>query len=127
MIVIYLNKYKETVLDTLNTKKQNLHSIIQQLTYHCTTFDERIRVQKQEATFTKFDTLYTFYLQLDCSIKAEDILTISLNTLRSITPYLLSPNCAKLFGDWQQDCVKMGAPITKETIIKTVSKLEPNS
>ena len=33
----------------------------------------------------------------------------------------------KVFGDWQQDCVKMGSPITKETIIKTVSKLELNS
>ena len=138
MILQYLKKFKETVLDSLNTKKANLHSILQQLTYPCTTHDERIHVQKQLATFsykmeepfgaalTQFDSCYHFYLQFDCPIKAEEITSISLATLRSITPYLLSPKCANLYGDWLQDCTKMSTPITKDSIIKTVSKLETN-
>ena len=79
------------------------------------------------AALTRFDSLYNFYLQLDCPIKAEEITTITLTTLRSITPYLLSTKCAKLFGDWTQDCVKMGTQITKENITKTVTILETNT
>ena len=118
MILRYLKKFKETVIDSLYTKKANLQSIMQQLTYHCTTHDERVHVQKLLATFsrkmeepfgaalTRFDSCYHFYLQLDCPIKAEQINDISLATLRSITPYLLSSKCAALYGDWQQDCTK---------------------
>ena len=57
------------------------------------------------------------------SIKAEQINDISLATLRSITP---CPKCAALYGDWLQDCTKMGTTITKDSIIKVVSKLETN-
>ena len=138
MILQYLKKFKETVLDSLNAKKANLQSILQQLTYHCTTHDEQVRVQKLFATFsriieepfraalTRFESCYHFYLQLDCPIKAEQINDISLATLRSITPYLLSPKCANLYGDWLQDCTKMGTTVTKDSIIKVVSKLETN-
>ena len=78
------------------------------------------------AALTQFDSCYHFYLQFDCPIKAEEITSISLATLRSITPYLLSPKCANLYGDWLQDCTKMSTPVTKDSIIKTVSKLETN-
>ena len=78
------------------------------------------------AALTRFDSCYHFYLQLDCTIKAEQINDISLATLRSITPYLLSPKCAALYGDWLQACTKMGTTVTKDSIIKVVYKLETN-
>ena len=78
------------------------------------------------AALTRFDSCYHFYLQLDFSIKAEEITSISLTKLLSITPYLLSPKCANLYGDWLQDCTKMGTTVTKDSIIKVVSKLEAN-
>ena len=89
------------------------------------TFSRKIE-EPFGAALTRFDSCYHFYLQLDCPIKAEQINDISLATLRSITPYLLSPKCAALYGDWQQDCTKMGTKITRDSIIKVVSKLETN-
>ena len=44
MIYIYLKKYMPTVLDTLDTRKNSLHAVIETLAFHCTTNLERATV-----------------------------------------------------------------------------------
>jgi hypothetical protein len=48
MLTIYLKKYKPTVLDTLDTKKQSLNAVIETLAFHCTTDMERSTVLQKD-------------------------------------------------------------------------------
>ena len=49
---------------------------------------------------------------------------MSYEVVRQITQYLLSPKCAQQFSKWTSDTIKLGGPIDKEIIIRTVSQLE---
>ena len=46
------------------------------------------------------------------------------DTLRAVPPYLISAKCASAWGRFVQDQVKLGEVITKENIIKTITRLE---
>jgi hypothetical protein len=53
MLTIYLKKYKPTVLDTLDTKKQSLNVVIETLAFHCTTDMERGTVLQKLRAFQR--------------------------------------------------------------------------
>ena len=59
--------------------------------------------------------------------EVHKIKLLSLATLRTVAPYLISPRCAKSFGAWVQDCLKLGTEMSKQSIIKTISSLENHS
>ena len=44
MICVYLNKYKPSILETMDTKKQSINAVIETLAFHCTTDLERATV-----------------------------------------------------------------------------------
>ena len=46
------------------------------------------------------------------------------NTIRSLSPYLLSPKCAHAFGTWVRENQMLGIAITKEAIIHYITDLE---
>ena len=136
MLTIYLKKYKPSVLETLDTKKQSLNAVIETLAFHCTTDSEKSTVlqklrafqrSKQEtfaSSITRFESLHIFFLQLDQPSEADQIRLLSYQTIKQVTPYLISPKCGSAFGKWATECVKLGGEITKETIIRTVTSLE---
>ena len=49
---------------------------------------------------------------------------MSYNTIRQLTPYLISPKCAHAFGLWIKDCQILNVEITKERIIHHITDLE---
>ena len=136
MLTIYLKKYKPHILDTLDTKKGNLSAVIESLAFHCTTSNEKQAVMSRLRNFqrakdesfahsiSKFDSLHTFYLQLDSPAEAENIRMVSYNTLRSVVPYLISPRCNQALSQWILDSQRLGGIINKESIIRTVTSLE---
>ena len=136
MLTIYLKKYKPHILDTLDTKKGNISAVIESLAFHCTTSNEKQAVLSRLRNFqrskdesfahsiSKFDSLHTFYLQLDSPAEAENIRMVSYNTLRSVVPYLISPRCNQALSQWILDSQRLGSVINKEAIIRTVTSLE---
>ena len=74
--------------------------------------------------FVRSESLHIFYLQIDHSADADSIRLISFDTLRAVVPYLISEKCAAAWGRFVTDQVKLGEEITKENIIKTISRLE---
>ena len=68
--------------------------------------------------------MFVFYLQLEQPSEAEVIRMMSYNTIRSLSPYLLSPKCAHAFGTWVRENQMLGIVITKEEIIHYITDLE---
>ena len=135
MLTCYLRKHKPSILETLDQRKNSLHAVIESLAFQCTTDAERATVQHKLRTFTRlrtesfatcysrFEGLHVFYLQLDQPSEADQIRLVSYNTLRAVTPYFISTKCAQAYGKYIINQVKLGNTITKEDIIKTVTKL----
>ena len=138
MLSIYLKQYKPTILETLDTKKQNLGAVIETLAFHCTTTLEKATILHRLKTFqrsqyesfaaciSRFDGMHVFYLQLDQPSEAEQVRLLSYQTVRQVTPYLISTRCATAFGNWIVESVKLQTEITKESIIRIVTSLESN-
>ena len=82
MLSIYLKKYRSNLLDVLDSKKNNISAVIEALAFHCTI---------DAGCITRFDSLFVFYLQLEQPSEAEVIRMMSYNTIRQLSPYLLSP------------------------------------
>jgi hypothetical protein len=135
-LTIYLKKYKPTVLDTLDTKKQSLNAVIETLAFHCTTDMERSTVLQKLRAFqisksetfasciTRFESLHIFYLQIDQPSEADQIRLLSYQTIKQVTPYLISSKCGSAFGKWVTESLKLGGELSKESIIRTVTSLE---
>ena len=133
MLTIYLRQYKPLILETLDTKKQNLGAVIETLAFHCTTTLEKATILQRLKTFqraqgesfaaciSRFDGMHVFYLQLDQPSEAEQVRLLSYQT---VTPYLISAKCASAFGQWIVESVKLQTEITKESIIRIVTSLE---
>ena len=49
---------------------------------------------------------------------------LSYQTLRQVTPYLISPKCGSAFGQWVIESLKLQTEISKESIIRIVTSLE---
>ena len=136
MLTMYLKKYKPSILDVIDTKKRSIAAIMEILSHHCSTEPEkqavllklkhfkREPIESFAAAVIRFESLYVFWLQLDTPHSVDNIRLMSYEVLRQITQYLLSPRCAQAFGKWTQDTMKLGGPIDKDIIIRTVSQLE---
>lgn len=136
MLTIYLKKYKPAVLETLDTKKHNLNAVIETLAFHCTTDMERATVLQKLRDFqrtksetfasciTRFESLHVFYLQLDQPSEADQIRLLSYQTIKQVTPYLISSKCGHAFGKWVTESLKLGGELSKESIIRTITNLE---
>ena len=139
MLTIYLRHYKPVILETLDTKKQNLSAVIETIAYHCTTTYEKATIlhrlrtfqRSQNETFaaciSRFDGMHVFYLQLDQPSEAEQVRLLSYQTVRQVTPYLISAKCSQAFGQWIVESVKLQTEITKESIIRIITSLESHS
>ena len=135
-ICVYLRKHKQTLLDTLDQRKNNLHAVIESLAFHCTTDHEkhtvlqllrtfaRLKTESFASCFTRFESLHIFFLQLDQPSTADQIRLVSYKTVSTVTPYFISNKCAQAYGKYVVEQVKMGEVITKENIIKTITTLE---
>ena len=136
MMVLYLKKYKSSILESIDTKKRSMAAIMEILAYQCDTEIEQQAVLLKIKHFKRdpiesfasvvyhFESLYTFWLQLDSPHTADSIRLLSYEVVRQITQHLLSPRCAQQFSKWSSDTIKSGGKITKDVIIRTVAQLE---
>jgi hypothetical protein len=89
MLIIYLRQYKPVVLETLDTKKKSLNAVIETLSFHCTTTNEKAVILQRlrsfqrakhetfAASISRFDGLHVFFLQLDQPSEADQIRHLS--------------------------------------------------
>ena len=49
---------------------------------------------------------------------------LSYQTIKQVTPYLISPKCGAAFGKWVTESLKLNGELSKESIIRTVTSLE---
>ena len=136
MIVLYLKKYKTSVLDSIDVKKRSMAAIMETLSYQSDTEVEQQAVLLKIKHFkrdplesfatavNRFESLYIFWLQLDSPHTADNICLLSYEVVRQISQYLLSPRCAQQFSRWASDTIKSGGKITKDEIISVVARLE---
>jgi hypothetical protein len=57
----------------------------------------------------------------------HELSLLSLSTLKLITPYLIEPKAAKLYGSWVQEQIQLGRDVTREKIVSCILKLEQNT
>ena len=138
MICTYLKRFKPQILDICDSKKQSITAIMEILSFHCSTDNEKFEILSRLKAFrreptesfasavTRFESMYSFYLQLEKPSSAENIKLLSYQVLRQISQYLLSPKCSHQFGCWAAKQSNAGNDVTKESIIKIVTALENN-
>ena len=109
---------------------------MESLAFQCTTDAEKAAVlhtlrtfsrHKYESfasCFSRFESLHILFLQLDQPSEADHIRLVSYNTLRTVTPYIISNKCAHAYGRHVNEQIKLGIDITKENIIKIITNLE---
>ena len=56
--------------------------------------------------------------------EADQIRLLSYQTIKQVTPYLISSKCGSAFGKWVTESLKLGGELSKESIIRTVTSLE---
>ena len=95
MICVYLRKYKQNLMEGLDQKKPSLYAVMESLAFQCTTDHEKATVLHKLRTFSRkkgesfascysrFESLYVFFLQLDQPAEADHIRLVSYNTLRT--------------------------------------------
>ena len=113
MLTIYLRQYKPLILETLDTKKQNLNAVIETLAFHCTTTHEKAAILHRLRTFQRNQ-----YETFAACISRFDGLHVF---------YLISSKCSAAFGQWIVESVKLQTEITKESIIRIITSLESHA
>ena len=61
---------------------------------------------------------------MDQPSEADQIRLLSYQTIKQVTPYLISAKCGSAFGKWVTESLKLGGELSKESIIRTVTSLE---
>ena len=64
-----------------------------------------------------FDAVYNFWQQMLTPVSKNDLVDMSVQTLRQITPFLHSDKCAQLFTSWCEQQSLYQTKITKESIL----------
>ena len=84
-------------MEALDQKKPSLYAVMESLAFQCTTDHEKATVLQKLRSFSRkkgesfascysrFESLYVFYLQLDQPEEADHIRLVSHNTLRTVT------------------------------------------
>ena len=74
----------------------------------------------------RFDSLYSHLSELKAPIYKNELSSLSLQTLKLVTPYLLSNGAAKIYGDWLQSELSLNREVTRDRIVQCVIHLENN-
>ena len=70
--------------------------------------------------------MYSHLSELKALILKNELTRSSLQTLKLITPYLLSNGAAKIYGDWLQSELSLDRDVTRDRIVQCVIRLENN-
>ena len=62
----------------------------------------------------RFDSLYSHLSEPKAPISKNELSRLSLQTLKLITPYLLSNGAAKIYGDWLQSELSLDREINRD-------------
>ena len=80
--------------------------------------------REQHEPFTtaiaRFDSLYSHLSELKAPISKTELSRLSLQTLKLITPYLISNGAVRLYGDWLQSELSLDREVNRDRIIQCV-------
>ena len=135
IILIFLKKHKTELFYHLQPKKDDVKLLIDAISLECSNKSEILQVKLELAKFkrgitegfahtvNRFDSLYTHFAQLKKPINGIELSRLSINTLKQITPYLVHPKTAKIYGEWSEQEILYNRLITRESIINTINTL----
>ena len=75
-------------------------------------------------TVNRFDSLFCFYQYLEKPVETEVVKSLAFQTIRTITPYMLSTKCNQAFSSWVKERQKTNSAINTQEIIRIVTHLE---
>lgn len=131
-----LNKQRPDLYTKLNVKRQQHHQFFQALILNCAQPAQVSQCREYLSKFVRtpttsfseavtcFNAVYNFWQQILRPVSKDDLVDMSVQTLRQITPLLLSDKCARLFTSWCEQQSLYQTKITKESILETVQKFE---
>ena len=138
VILTYLKRHKNELFYSISPKKGNLKIMIDTLSLQCSTSAEVTQIKHELSRFqreqhepfstavARFDSLYSHLSELKAPISNNALSRLSLQTLKLITPYLISNGAAKIYGDWLQSELSLDREVNRDRIIQCVLKLENN-
>ena len=136
MLLTYLGEHRREILEFLDTKKTSLTHLIESLSFQCSTLDDKERVLKHLRNFhrertelfaetvNRFDSLFCFFQYLEKPVETEVVKSLAFQTIRTITPYLLSSKCNQAFSSWVKERQKTNSAINTQEINRIVTHLE---
>ena len=138
MILTYLRKHKDDLLNKFESKKHSLRHLVHAIAEQCSTAQEKQKVlshlksferklgESFAAALNRFDSMHLFYVQLDRPQDPEELKHMSYQTVMIVTTFIISEKCAQAYNRWNQIQRSQGKSPTKEEIIKIIGELEEN-
>ena len=135
-LLLMLKTNRPDLHTKLNVKKNNFFAFFKALIQTCGQNSEISKcrdylskfMRGSETSFmeciTNFESVYTHWQQLLRPVSRKELTDISISTLKQITPFLINDRCAKLFTSWVEQQAHYQTPVTKDTILDVVSRLE---
>ena len=112
--------------------------MIDTLSLQCSTAAEVTQIKHELSRFqreqhepfstavARFDSLYSHLSELKAPISKNELSRLSLQTLKLITPYLISNGSATIYRDCLQSKLSLDREVNRDRIIQCVLKLENN-
>ena len=138
VLVIFLTKHKPELMYMIEPHTLSTREFIGNLSYHINTTAEKTKAmmaltnfqrsvgQTFSASITNFETLFSFFIQLDNVVSAEETNRLNLVNLTVMAPHLLSRKSRPIFLDWSKDQIRANNPPTKLEIFRIIESLESN-
>ena len=138
VLVIFLTKHKPELIDMIDPHTLSTREFIENLSFHIITTGEKTKAMMAPTNFhrsvgqtfstsiTNFEILFSFFIQLDNVVSAEETNRLNLANLTVMAPHLLSRKCRPIFLEWSKDQIRANNPPTKLDIFQIIESLESN-
>ena len=105
MILTYLRKHKDDLLNKFESKKHSLRHLVhaiaeqekQKVLSHLKSF-ERKQGESFAAALNRFNSMHLFYVQLDRPQDPEELKHMSYQTVMIVTKFIISEKCAQAYN-----------------------------
>ena len=124
VLITFLTKYCPEFLDLVDPHTMSTRGFLESLSYDISTTQERAKALKAltdyerrpgqifSAAVSNFETLFTFFIQLQNTVTVEETNRLNLNNLYSIAPHLISRKYWTVILDWNKEWVKFNIATT---------------
>ena len=138
VLITFLNKHQPELIDDVDPHTLSTRCSLENISYHINTSAEKSKAttaltnfqrsmgQPFSAAITYFETLFTFFIQLDNVVSVEETNRLNLSNLNAMAPYLISRKCRPIFLEFAKEKIRSNTPPTKTFIFRVSNMLIAN-